>query len=100
MALQPSLEEHEGFCTAVMRIFEGEWALIEDHGPPNMSLVLKHVVAPHRKFVRVIEEPTATKPSKPGFKKRPANSSDAEIKRRFLAIQNDTRVGVFILELP
>jgi len=34
----------EGFCMAVMRCLEGEWAEIEDHGPPAMSMVLKHIV--------------------------------------------------------
>ena len=100
MALQPNLQDHEGFCTAVMRIFEGEWAVIEDHGPPDMSSVLKHIVASRRKFIRTFEEQTLDKPpiSRIGIKKRPAIATDAEIRSRFMAIQRDTKVGMFLLE--
>jgi hypothetical protein len=38
------VEPDEGFCMAVMRCLEGEWAKIEDHGPPALSMVLKHFV--------------------------------------------------------
>jgi hypothetical protein len=30
---------------AVMRIFEGEWALVEDGGPLDISAVLEHLVS-------------------------------------------------------
>ena len=98
MALQPNLQDHEGFWTALMRIFEGEWAVIEDHGPPDMSAVLKHVVAPRQKFIRTFEEHTLDKPpiSKVEFKKRPAIASDAEIKRRFITMQRDIKVRLFL----
>jgi ATP-dependent RNA helicase DHX57 len=77
MALQPDLQDHEGFCTAVMRIFEGEWAVIEDHGPPDMSTVLRHIVAPRRKFIRAPEERTLDKPpiSKMQFQETACNCS-------------------------
>lgn len=39
------MEPEEGFCMAIMRFLEGEWALIEDHGPPAMSMVLKHFIS-------------------------------------------------------
>ncbi|KAG6830898.1 hypothetical protein H0H92_014049 [Tricholoma furcatifolium] len=38
------LEPGEGFCMAVMRVLEGEWAKIEDEGPPDMAVVLSHFV--------------------------------------------------------
>ncbi|GLB35802.1 putative helicase associated domain (HA2) Add an annotation [Lyophyllum shimeji] len=38
------LEPGEGFCMAVMRVLEGEWAKIEDNGPPEMSMVLVHFI--------------------------------------------------------
>ncbi|KAF5385346.1 hypothetical protein D9615_001206 [Tricholomella constricta] len=38
------LEPGEGFCMAVMRLLEGEWAMIEDKGPPDMSTVLAHFI--------------------------------------------------------
>jgi ATP-dependent RNA helicase DHX57 len=42
------VEPDEGFCMAIMRCLEGEWAMIEDNGPPAMSMVLKHFVpSPH-----------------------------------------------------
>ena len=98
MAQRPTLDDQEGFCTALMRIFEGEWAIIEDHGPPDMSMVLKHVVAPRQKYIPVVEEPViAAFPSlKLESKKRPATTADAEIHRRFLAMQKDTTVGIFL----
>lgn len=33
-----------GFCMAAMRVLEAEWAIIEDEGPPDISLVLQHLV--------------------------------------------------------
>jgi ATP-dependent RNA helicase DHX57 len=44
MKLNSFVEPDEGFCMAVMRCLEGEWANIEDHGPPALSMVLKHFV--------------------------------------------------------
>lgn len=38
------MEPDEGFCMAVMRCLEAEWAIIEDYGPPAMSMVLRHFV--------------------------------------------------------
>ncbi|KAF9015717.1 P-loop containing nucleoside triphosphate hydrolase protein [Cyathus striatus] len=40
------LEPGEGFCMAAMRILEGEWAVIEEVGPPQISAVLQHIL-PH-----------------------------------------------------
>lgn len=37
-------EPGEGFCMAVMRILEAEWAKIEDDGPPDISAVLIHFI--------------------------------------------------------
>lgn len=38
------MEPGEGFCMAAMRILEEEWANIEDHGPPDMSVVMQHLI--------------------------------------------------------
>ncbi|KAG6849981.1 hypothetical protein H0H93_002983 [Arthromyces matolae] len=48
MALQSQtfLEPGEGFCMAIMRILEAEWANIEDHGPPEMSSVFAKLLPP------------------------------------------------------
>ena len=40
------VEPGEGFCMAAMRFLEGEWANIEDNGPPDMTTVLQHIVPP------------------------------------------------------
>ncbi|KAJ6503274.1 P-loop containing nucleoside triphosphate hydrolase protein [Mycena vitilis] len=34
----------EGFCMAAMRVLEAAWAVIEDEGPPDMSVVLRHII--------------------------------------------------------
>ncbi|KAG6845370.1 hypothetical protein H0H87_010479 [Tephrocybe sp. NHM501043] len=44
MKSEDFIEPGEGFCMAVMRVLEGEWAKIEDNGPPDMSMVLTHFV--------------------------------------------------------
>ncbi|KAJ7040354.1 P-loop containing nucleoside triphosphate hydrolase protein [Mycena alexandri] len=38
------IEEGEGFLIAAMRVLEATWAAIEDDGPPDMSVVLRHIV--------------------------------------------------------
>ena len=97
MAGEPNIGDDEGLCTAIMRIFEGEWAVIEDHGPPEMATVLKHVIAPRRRFSRAFEEPALARPpiSKIKFKRQPRIGADAEIKRQFTMMQKDTKVGIF-----
>lgn len=38
------IEAGEGLCMAAMRILEEEWASIENNGPPDMSVVLQHLI--------------------------------------------------------
>ncbi|KAJ7170133.1 P-loop containing nucleoside triphosphate hydrolase protein [Mycena filopes] len=38
------IEPGEGFLIAAMRVLEATWAGIEDDGPPDMSVVLRHIV--------------------------------------------------------
>ena len=38
------VEPGEGFCMASMRFLEEEWAKVEDDGPPDISVVLQHLV--------------------------------------------------------
>jgi ATP-dependent RNA helicase DHX57 len=38
------VDAEEGFCRAVTRCLEGEWAKIGYHGPPTPSVVLRHLV--------------------------------------------------------
>jgi hypothetical protein len=37
-------ESDEGLLMAAMRILEKDWAVVEDHGPPNVSAVLKYLI--------------------------------------------------------
>ncbi|KAJ7109956.1 P-loop containing nucleoside triphosphate hydrolase protein [Mycena epipterygia] len=38
------IQPGEGLCMAAMRVLEAVWAVIEDEGPPDMSVVLRHIV--------------------------------------------------------
>ncbi|KAJ7246262.1 P-loop containing nucleoside triphosphate hydrolase protein [Mycena haematopus] len=38
------IQPGEGLCMAVMRVLEAVWAVVEDEGPPDMSVVLRHIV--------------------------------------------------------
>ncbi|KAJ7897125.1 P-loop containing nucleoside triphosphate hydrolase protein [Mycena olivaceomarginata] len=38
------IEPGEGICMAAMRVLEAVWAVVEDEGPPDMSVVLRHIV--------------------------------------------------------
>lgn len=102
---QPDLEDGEGFCMAVMRIFEGEWALFEDNGPPEISNVLKHIVFPQQKFSPVVDDDklidvVASSKRNIRARKRPDPSTDADIQEKFGAMQqNDkaTNASLFYL---
>ncbi|KAJ7878638.1 P-loop containing nucleoside triphosphate hydrolase protein [Mycena leptocephala] len=37
------IQPGEGICMAAMRVLEAVWAVIEDEGPPDMSVVLRHI---------------------------------------------------------
>ncbi|KAJ7631194.1 P-loop containing nucleoside triphosphate hydrolase protein [Roridomyces roridus] len=38
------IQPGEGFCMAAMRVLEAVWAVVEDDGPPDMAVVLRHVI--------------------------------------------------------
>ncbi|KAF7337468.1 p-loop containing nucleoside triphosphate hydrolase protein [Mycena sanguinolenta] len=38
------IQPGEGICMASMRVLEAAWAVVEDEGPPDMSVVLRHIV--------------------------------------------------------
>lgn len=38
------MDPEEGLCMAAMRFLEEQWAIIEDSGPPDMSMVLRHMI--------------------------------------------------------
>ncbi|KAF9469778.1 P-loop containing nucleoside triphosphate hydrolase protein [Collybia nuda] len=57
------IEPGEGFCMAVMRVLEGEWAKIEDNGPPDMSSVLRHLIPAPAKAPLAPAPPTLDAPT-------------------------------------
>lgn len=61
MNAEPELESGEGFCMAVMRIIEDEWATIEDNGLPDISAVMKHLIPLPQRFVPVDESNNASR---------------------------------------
>jgi hypothetical protein len=92
------VEQGEGFCMAAMRLLEGEWAVIEDNGPPDISDVLRHLVP------RPSLEPTATLeqqvfPKSTGRRVgggRRDNRSDSQIKEEFEVIRRtDKYVAIY-----
>ena len=94
MESKPDLDTGEGFCMTLMRIMEGEWATIEDNGPPDMSTVLKDLIPSPRRFIPEDKGddglPNASKSNKKEWTGRRQAGSDAEIKRNFeTIIQND-----------
>ncbi|KIJ66186.1 hypothetical protein HYDPIDRAFT_174355 [Hydnomerulius pinastri MD-312] len=46
MQKEDFVEPGEGFLMAAMRVLEDHWAIVEAGGPPDMSTVLGHLVAP------------------------------------------------------
>ena len=92
------IEPGGGFCVAVMRFLEGEWAKIEDHGPPDMSTVLQHFI-PNSQIPPPNED--TSQPWKPfkGQKGQRRNKSvhdardDNQIREDFQAIRRNEKVG-------
>lgn len=98
LELQSGPFEDEGFCMAVMRIFEGEWALVEDNGPIDISAVLEHLVSrPQRsasnasKFYSLSHDNPDSVLQKEG--RRPRVKHDAQLKRELEAVQKTEKVS-------
>jgi ATP-dependent RNA helicase DHX57 len=96
---QSGLLADEGFCMAVMRILEEEWALVEDNGPLDISAVLKHLVSrPQRsatnasKFYSTISHDNPDSDHKKKGR-RPLVKHDAQLKRELEAIQMSEKVN-------
>jgi ATP-dependent RNA helicase DHX57 len=45
MQTEEFMQSEEGFCMASMGLLEGEWAKIEDNGPPDISTVFNHLLS-------------------------------------------------------
>ena len=94
MDAYPELEVGEGFCMAVMRIIEAEWAVVEDNGPPDMSVVLKHVIVPRQVTLFIKRDKLAKNPSsvvRP-IRKPIRVGTDAELKKKLQVMQQNDKV--------
>ena len=99
LELESGVLADEGFCMAVMRIFEGEWALVEDNGLLDISTVLEHLVSRPQKSVTNASkfhslnshDNPDSDPKKKG--RRPRIKHDAQLKRELEAIQKTEKVS-------
>jgi ATP-dependent RNA helicase DHX57 len=98
MELQSDLLVDEGFCMAVMRIFEGEWALVEDNGPLDISTVLEHLVSRSQRSTNASKFHSLNSHDNPDSvhqkKGRPPRvKHDAQLKRELEVIQKTEKVS-------
>ena len=88
------VESDEGFLVAAMRLLEGEWATIEDHGPPKISTVLQHLVprpiaSTNNLLISMASsDPTASKARNRAGGRRCDNRTNDDIKKAFKAMCN------------
>ncbi|KNZ80627.1 Putative DEAH-box ATP-dependent helicase [Termitomyces sp. J132] len=85
------VEFGEGFCMAVMRVLEAEWAKIQDNGPPDISVVLVHFIpqalSVHNLAMSTPEVPSMTpRAVRRGASLRRDLRTDQQIKQEFEAI--------------
>lgn len=90
------VEPGEGFCMAAMRFLEGEWAQIEDNGPPDMSAVLRHIVPQTPSHQEEAPRPT-TLPKSSGRKRggpaRRDDRTDQQVQEDFETLRSSAKVG-------
>ncbi|KAJ6504362.1 P-loop containing nucleoside triphosphate hydrolase protein [Mycena vulgaris] len=93
------IQPGEGFCMAAMRVLEAVWALIEDDGPPDMSVVLRHIVPRLEGDGIDYDDTHLTAPKsgnprnrrKGGGNHRRDDRSDAQIKQDFEAVCRESK---------
>ncbi|RDB29375.1 hypothetical protein Hypma_015909 [Hypsizygus marmoreus] len=88
MESEDFIEPGEGFCMAVMRVLEGEWAKIEDNGRPDMSVVLRHFIPQSQSSTGSENTPdvsvvSSTRTGKRRGPTRRDTRSDQQIKQEF-----------------
>ena len=100
LELQSGPLADEGFCMAVIRIFEEEWALVEDNGPPNISAVLEHLVSrPQRpatnesKFCSLNSNDNHNSNQQKKGKRPRVKHDDTQLRRELEAIQKTEKVN-------
>jgi ATP-dependent RNA helicase DHX57 len=93
------IEPGEGFLMASMRLLEGEWAAIEDNGPPDVSTVLQHLVPRTSELSGMSPISPAldssrfsyTRKNSAGYRRDPR--SDGDIKSEFEAMRVSAKYG-------
>jgi hypothetical protein len=94
------IQPGEGICMAAMRVLEAVWAVIEDEGPPDMSVVLRHIV-PRLEGEGIDYDDTNLSAPKQGNSRTQKKGGDhrrddrtsAQIKHDFETLCRDTKVG-------
>ncbi|KAH9948231.1 P-loop containing nucleoside triphosphate hydrolase protein [Amylocystis lapponica] len=91
------VEPGESVVMAIMRLLEEEWAMIEDAGPPDISIVLQHILPrlvvaePDTRSTDGAPVPTPSRSRKRGSGPRSDDRSDACIKGNFETMCRDER---------
>ncbi|THV01418.1 P-loop containing nucleoside triphosphate hydrolase protein [Dendrothele bispora CBS 962.96] len=94
----PDFTEADGFLMAAMQCIEEHWAQVEDQGPPDISVVLQHML-PTKSFPFLSQVPkkSASEQSKPTNKSQAKSSSrrnprsDLEIREEFEKIRGSEK---------
>ena len=100
MQANPELEAGQGFVMTVMQIIEAEWATVEDHGPPDISTVMKYLI-PSRDEDRADDPASRSAPSKIKRiirQRRNPQQDDNHIRREFESLVQTEKVD-FSLEI-
>ncbi|KAJ7492368.1 P-loop containing nucleoside triphosphate hydrolase protein [Mycena latifolia] len=84
------IQQGEGFCMASMRVLEAVWAVVEDDGPPDMSVVLRHIV-PRLEGEGVDYDDTHLTAKQGGGNHRRDDRTDAQIKQDFEIVCGDNK---------
>jgi ATP-dependent RNA helicase DHX57 len=89
-------EAEEGLLMAAMRFLEGEWASIEDHGPPDVLTVLQHLVPRPIPLINSVTVSAVGVSTTPKTRNRTGghsydNRTSDEIKKEFNAMCKDVK---------
>jgi hypothetical protein len=92
------IQPGEGFCMAAMRVLEAVWAVIEDDGPPDMSVVLRHILPAVEGMdyddtqLTVPRSSTKGRDRRKGGNHRRDERTSSQIKQEFEAARKDSKV--------
>ncbi|KAJ7293075.1 P-loop containing nucleoside triphosphate hydrolase protein [Mycena rebaudengoi] len=91
------IQPGEGFCMAAMRVLEAVWAVIEDDGPPDMSVVLRHILPAVEGMdyddtqLTVPRSSTKGRDRRKGGNHRRDERTSSQIKQEFEAVRKDSK---------